>query len=128
MTTMTPHPIAAYQASVERHLADLPDHVRADLRARLAEAAAALAPGESPDLRLGSAEHCATRLRDTVELRRAGLAARLYRGEWTGRAAAIAATLRPGWWALHGLITAVLIAAGAWCVFLAIAYFTGLAR
>lgn len=128
MTTMTPHPIADYQASVERHLADLPDHVRADLRARLAEAAAALGPGESPDRRLGSAEHCAMRLRDTVELRRAGLVERLRRTEPTGRAAALAASLQPGWWALRGLITAVLIAAGAWSVFLAIAYFTGLAR
>jgi hypothetical protein len=81
--SMTYHSTDAYRAAVERHLADLPDHVRAGLadgiRADLARAVAALAPGEPLDRRLGGAESYAARLRATVELQPTGPAARLRR-------------------------------------------------
>ncbi|HEX2143901.1 MAG TPA: hypothetical protein VHG10_05260 [Glycomyces sp.] len=66
------HRVSNYQASVERHLADLPDDLRrmltADLRTRLTEVAAGSRPNEALEHRLGSAERYAMALRETVEL------------------------------------------------------------
>ncbi|WP_205327916.1 hypothetical protein [Glycomyces sp. YM15] len=49
--------VAAYRASVERHLADLLEEIRQDLvaglRAHLADVAADLRPGETLEQRLG---------------------------------------------------------------------------
>jgi len=77
-------PVAAYQASVERHLADLPDAIRedliADFRPHLVQAASGLGPGRPLEHRLGSAEHTASRLRKTVELQPVGIGERLLRG------------------------------------------------
>lgn len=120
---------AAFRASVERHLADLPADIRDDLiaglRTHLTEVASELGPGERLEHRLGSAEQYASELRETVELQHVSAAHRLRRtlgdaadryteSAGVGPAAEFAASLRPGWWVLRGLLAAMLV--GYWAL------------
>ncbi|MDA1362111.1 hypothetical protein O1R50_20965 [Glycomyces luteolus] len=126
--------IASYLAAVERHLNDLPTHIRQDLMseldAHLSEVAADLAPGAALRDLLGSPEAYARELRDTAEVGKEPVGTRMRRklsetaapalGRLKGAADRYAAStgyadaaelrerLRPGWWVLRGAIVAAL--------------------
>ncbi len=126
--------IASYLAAVERHLNDLPTHIRQDLMSELdthlSEVAADLEPGMALRDLLGSPESYARELRETaeVEKERAGIrfrrslrttaapvlsraksaADRFAASTGNTDAAELAARLRPGWWVLRGAIAAML--------------------
>jgi uncharacterized membrane protein len=126
--------IASYLAAVERHLNDLPTHIRQDLMseldAHLTEVAADLEPGAALRDLLGSPEAYARELRDTAEVDKEPVATRMRRklsetaapalaglkgaadryAVSTGHtdAAELRERLRPGWWVLRGAIVAAL--------------------
>jgi hypothetical protein len=126
--------IASYLAAVERHLNDLPTHIRQDLMSELdthlSEVAADLEPGASLRDLLGSPEAYARELRDTAEVEKEPVAVRVRRklsdtaapalarvkgladryAVSTGHAdaAELRERLRPGWWVLRGAIVAAL--------------------
>lgn len=128
--------IASYLAAVERHLNDLPTHIRQDLMseldAHLSEVAADLPPGTALRDLLGGPEAYARELRDTAEVDKEPVRSRMRRkladtaapalvrlkGAADGYAAstgfADAADLRerllPGWWVLRGALAAALFA------------------
>jgi hypothetical protein len=126
--------IASYLAAVERHLNDLPTHIRQDLMseldAHLTEVAADLEPGAALRDLLGSPEAYARELRETAEVDKEPAAVRMRRkladaaapaltrlkGAADGYAvstgyadaAELRERLRPGWWVLRGALVAVL--------------------
>jgi hypothetical protein len=126
--------IASYLAAVERHLNDLPSHIRQDLMseldAHLTEVAADLEPGAVLRDLLGSPEAYARELRETAEVDKEPVATRMRRkvsetaapvlaglkgaadryAVSTGHAdaAELRERLRPGWWVLRGAIAAAL--------------------
>ncbi|GAA2133874.1 HAAS signaling domain-containing protein [Glycomyces algeriensis] len=126
--------IASYLAAVERHLNDLPAHIRQDLMSELdthlSEVAADLEPGAALRDLLGSPEAYARELRDTAEVEKEPVAIRMRRkfsdtaapalarvkgaadkyAVSTGHAdaAELRERLRPGWWVLRGAIVAAL--------------------
>ncbi|MFC3494995.1 HAAS signaling domain-containing protein [Glycomyces rhizosphaerae] len=126
--------IASYLAAVERHLNDLPTHIRQDLMseldAHLTEVAADLEPGAALRDLLGSPEAYARELRDTAEVDKEPVAKRMRRKFSETAAPALARVrtaadryavstgyadsaelrerLRPGWWVLRGAIVAAL--------------------
>ncbi|MDN3238695.1 HAAS signaling domain-containing protein [Glycomyces tritici] len=126
--------IASYLTAVERHLNDLPSHIRQDLMseldAHLSEVAADLEPGASLRDLLGSPEAYARELRDTAEVDKEPVAVRMRRkfadtaapalgrlktaadkyAVSTGYADAgeLRERLRPGWWVLRGAIVTAL--------------------
>ncbi|MBO3733588.1 HAAS signaling domain-containing protein [Glycomyces niveus] len=126
--------IASYLAAVERHLNDLPTHIRQDLMseldAHLTEVAADLPPGNALRDLLGSPEAYARELRDTAEVDKEPVGARMRRRLADAAAPALARLkgaadryavssgftdaaelrdrLRPGWWVLRGALVAAL--------------------
>lgn len=126
--------IASYLTAVERHLNDLPTHIRQDLMseldAHLTEVAADLEPGAALRDLLGSPEAYARELRETAEVDKERVSVRMrrklsdtaapalarFRGAAdkyavsTGHAdaAELRERLRPGWWVLRGAIVAAL--------------------
>ncbi|WP_205327917.1 hypothetical protein [Glycomyces sp. YM15] len=126
--------IASYLAAVERHLGDLPTHIRQDLMSELdthlSEVAADLGPGAALRDLLGSPEAYARELRDTAEVDKEPVGIRMRRklsetaapaldrlrgaadryAVSTGHAdaAELRERLRPGWWVLRGAIVAAL--------------------
>ncbi|MFG3338996.1 HAAS signaling domain-containing protein [Glycomyces sp. NPDC048151] len=126
--------IASYLTAVERHLNDLPTHIRQDLMseldAHLTEVAADLEPGASLRDLLGSPEAYARELRDTAEVDKERVGTRLRRTVATAVAPAaaklkaaadrfavstghtdsveLAERLRPGWWVLRGALAGLL--------------------
>jgi hypothetical protein len=126
--------IASYLAAVERHLNDLPTHIRQDLMSELdthlTEVAADLEPGASLRDLLGGPEAYARELRDTAEVDKEPVAKRMRRqfselaapaltrlkagadkyAVSTGHAdaAELRERLRPGWWVLRGALVAAL--------------------
>jgi hypothetical protein len=126
--------IASYLAAVERHLNDLPTHIRQDLMseldAHLTEVAADLEPGAALRDLLGSPEAYARELRETAEVDKEPVATRMRRKLSATAAPALAGLkgaadryavstghtdaaelrerLRPGWWVLRGAIVAAL--------------------
>jgi hypothetical protein len=126
--------IASYLAAVERHLNDLPAHIRQDLMseldAHLTEVAADLEPGAALRDLLGSPEAYARELRETAEIDKEPVSTRMRRklsetaapalaglkgaadryAASTGHtdAAELRERLRPGWWVLRGAIVAAL--------------------
>lgn len=126
--------IASYLAAVERHLGDLPTHIRQDIMSELdthlSEVAADLEPGASLRDHLGSPEAYARELRDTAEVDKEPVRVRMRRkladtaapalghlktaadkyAVSTGYsgAAELGERLRPGWWALRGALIATL--------------------
>lgn len=126
--------IASYLAAVERHLNDLPTHIRQDLMSELdthlTEVAADLEPGGSLRDLLGGPEAYARELRDTAEVDKEPVAKRMRRqfselaapaltrlkagadkyAVSTGHADAVELRerLRPGWWVLRGALVAAL--------------------
>jgi hypothetical protein len=138
-STMTTTPdrsteIASYLTAVERHLNDLPSHIRQDLMseldAHLTEVAADLEPGAVLRDLLGSPEAYARELRETAEVDKEPVTTRVRRklsetaapalaglkgaadryAVSTGHtdAAELRERLRPGWWVLRGAIVAAL--------------------
>jgi hypothetical protein len=124
--------IAAYRLAVERHLADLPEPIRedllGDLEAHLTEVASELEPGVDLADRLGTPEAYARELRETVEVEKGSIGAKLRRNlvgpllggvgkaadrfttsAGVGEAAEFGRALRPAWWVLRGLIAASLL-------------------
>jgi hypothetical protein len=126
--------IASYLAAVERHLNDLPTHIRQDLMSELdthlSEVAADLEPGAALRDLLGSPEAYARELRDTAEVEKEPVTIRMRRKFSDTAAPALARVkgaadkyavstgyadaaelrerLRPGWWVLRGAIVAAL--------------------
>lgn len=126
--------IASYLAAVERHLNDLPTHIRQDLMSELdthlSEVAADLEPGAVLRDLLGSPESYARELRDTAEVDKEPVRTRMRRklsdtaapalnrlkgaadryAVSTGHAdaAELRERLRPGWWVLRGALVAAL--------------------